>query len=157
MSPRTRNPVCDLNSPPGYIAFGDRHFSLVGWQRVEQATAKVSWTFSLVTLCTQTMFSMLQFMCRDPGDTTSKVSCCVEPSQSFKNSDFDASVKVPLALRKLAWPKNMVNLKSASFIVIMLLDEGLTHIYSQNKPRLHFAESFTLRLDTRNPNLQQNC
>ena len=31
------------------------------------------------TLCTQTMFSMLVFMCRGPGDTTSKVSCCVEP------------------------------------------------------------------------------
>ena len=39
------------------------------------------------------MFSMLEFMCRDPGDTMSKVFCCV-----FKNSDFDASVKVPLAL-----------------------------------------------------------
>ena len=32
------------------------------------------------TLCTQTMFSVLMFMCRDPRDTTSKVSCCVEPS-----------------------------------------------------------------------------
>ena len=42
------------------------------------------------------MFSVLVFMCRDPGDTTSKVSCCVEPSLCFKNSDFDASVKVPL-------------------------------------------------------------
>ena len=39
---------------------------------------------------------MLVFMCRDPGDTTSKVSCCVEPSYCFKNSDFDASVRVPL-------------------------------------------------------------
>ena len=29
-------------------------------------------------------------MCRDPGDTTSKVLCCVEPSYCFKNSDFDA-------------------------------------------------------------------
>ena len=27
-----------------------------------------------------TMFSVLMFMCRDPGDTTSKVSCCVESS-----------------------------------------------------------------------------
>ena len=40
--------------------------------------------------------------------------------------------------------ENTVNLKSASFIVIMLLDEGLTHIHSQIKPRLHFDESFTL-------------
>ena len=36
----------------------------------------------------------------DPGDTTSKVSCCVEPSMCFKNRDFDAIVKGPLALRK---------------------------------------------------------
>ena len=45
---------------------------------------------------------MLMFMCRDPGDTTSKVSCCVEPSQCFKNSDFDAIA-------------NTVNLKSPFF------------------------------------------
>ena len=44
------------------------------------------------------MFSMLVFMCRDPGDTTSKVSCCVETSYCFKNRDFDAIVKVPVAL-----------------------------------------------------------
>ena len=42
---------------------------------------------------------MLMFTCRDPGDTTSKVSCCVEPSLCFKNSDFDAIVKVPIALQ----------------------------------------------------------
>ena len=41
---------------------------------------------------------MLMFMCRDPGDTMSKVSCYVEPSYCFKNSDFDAIVKVPRAL-----------------------------------------------------------
>ena len=38
-----------------------------------------------------------------------------------------------------------VNLKSASFIVIMHLHEGLTHIQSQIKPWLLFGESFTLR------------
>ena len=32
-------------------------------------------------------------MCRDPGDTTSKVSCRVEPSYCFKNNDFDAIAK----------------------------------------------------------------
>ena len=32
-------------------------------------------------------------MCRDPGDATSKVSCCVETSYCFKNRDFDAIVK----------------------------------------------------------------
>ena len=44
------------------------------------------------------MFSMLVFMCRDPGDATSKVSCCVESSYCFKIRDFDAVVKVPVAL-----------------------------------------------------------
>ena len=67
---------------------------------MEQATANVSCseTFFLVTLCTQTMLSVLVFMCRDPGDATSKVSCCVETSYRFKNTDFDAIVKVPVAL-----------------------------------------------------------
>ena len=68
---------------------------------------------------------MLVFMCRDPGDTTSKVLCCVESSYCFKNSNF---------------------LKSASFVVIMLLHKDLTHIHSQKKPRFHFGESFTLNL-----------
>ena len=47
---------------------------------------------------------------------------------------------------KWVWPenKNMDNLKSASFIVNILLHEGLTHIHSQKKPRVHFGESFTL-------------
>ena len=43
-----------------------------------QHGGELRWTAP--TLCTQTMFSMLTFMCRDPGDITSKVSCCVEPS-----------------------------------------------------------------------------
>ena len=41
---------------------------------------------------------MLVFMCRDPGDTTSKVSCCVQTSYCFKNRDFGAIEKVPVAL-----------------------------------------------------------
>ena len=47
---------------------------------------------------------------------------------------------------KISLPENvtMVNLKSVSFIVIMLLHEGLTHIHSQIKPHLLFGESFTL-------------
>ena len=40
--------------------------------------------------------------------------------------------------------KTTVNLKSASFVVIMLLHKGLTHIHSQIKPRLLSGESFTL-------------
>ena len=47
---------------------------------------------------------------------------------------------------KWVWPENetMVNLKSASFVVIVLLHEGLTHVHSQKQPRLHFRESFAL-------------
>ena len=79
------------------------------------------------------MFSMLVFMCRDPGDTTSKVSCCVEPSWCFKESDFDASLKVPVALAlKMSLPENET-IKSATFVVIVLSHEGLTHIHSQKK------------------------
>ena len=76
------------------------------------------------------MFSMLVFMCRDPGDATSKVSCCVE-IYCFKNRDFDAIAKVPVALPlKISLLENeiMVNLKSASFILIMLLHITLMHI-----------------------------
>ena len=36
---------------------------------------------------------LVVFMCRDPADTRSKGSCCVEPSLCFKNSYFDASVE----------------------------------------------------------------
>ena len=102
---------------------------------IYSATANVSCpkTFFLVTLCTQTMFSVLVFMCRDPGDATSKVSCCVETSYCFKHRDFNASVKVAVAPHwKWVWPENesTVNLESASFIIIVLLHEGLTHIHS---------------------------
>ena len=47
---------------------------------------------------------------------------------------------------KISLPENKttVNLKSASFIVIMLLHKGLTHFQSQIKPQLLFGESFTL-------------
>ena len=53
----------------------------------------------------------------------------------LKNSDVDAMVQALLALRKWAWPENKttVNLKSASFVAIMLFHKGLTHIHSQKK------------------------
>ena len=51
-------------------------------------------------------------------------------------------VKVPLTLRKWAWPKNenTGNLKSDSFVVIMLLLKVLTPKHSQKKPSLHYGE-----------------
>ena len=72
---------------------------LAGRRRAEQATANMSCskTFFLVN-SVYTMFSVLVFMCRDPGDATSKVSCCVQTSYCFKNRDLDAIVKVPIAL-----------------------------------------------------------
>ena len=39
----------------------------------------------------------------------------------------------------------MINLKSASFVAIVHLHEGLTHIQSQIKPQLLSGESLTLR------------
>ena len=89
---------------------------------------------------------MLVFMCKDPGETTSKVSCCVQTSYCFKYRDFCAIVKVPVALPlKMSLPENetTINLKGASFVVI--LHEGLTHNQSQIKPRLLSGESFTLK------------
>ena len=55
---------------------------------------------------------------------------------------------MPLALPfKINVPKTetTVNLKSASFVIIMLLHEGLTHIQSQIKPWLLFGENFALK------------
>ena len=56
---------------------------------------------------------------------------------------------MPLALPfEINVPKTeiTVNLKSASFVLIMLLHEGLTHIQSQIKLRLLFGESFALKV-----------
>ena len=56
---------------------------------------------------------------------------------------------MPLALPfKMNMPQTetMVNLKSASFVIIMLLLEGLTHIQSQIKPQLLIGESFALSI-----------
>ena len=54
--------------------------------------------------------------------------------------------KCPCIPLKISLPENesMVNLKSASFVVVMLLNEGLTNIQSQIKPWLLSGESFTL-------------
>ena len=88
------------------------------------------------------MLSVLVFMCRDPGDATSKVSCCVQTSYCFKNTDFDVGVKVPVALAlKMSLTRKQ---KYGFFVVIMLLHKGLTHKHSQKKPRLHVGERFNL-------------
>ena len=116
---------------------------LAGRRRAEQAAANMSCSE------TQTMLSVLVFMCRDPGDATSTVSCCVQTSYCFKYTDFHVIVKVPHALHwRWVWPenKNTVHLKSSSLVVILLLHEGLTQIHSQKQLRLHFCESLTLRI-----------
>ena len=67
----------------------------------------------------------------------------------MQKSDFDASAIMPLALPlKINVPKNetVVNLKSASFVVIMLSHKGLAHIQSQIKPWSLFHESFALSI-----------
>ena len=52
----------------------------------------------------------------------------------------------PCTPLKIGLPKfkTTVNLKSAPFVIIMHLHDGLTHIQSQIKPWLHFGESLTL-------------
>ena len=58
---------------------------------------------------------------------------------------------MPVALPlKISLPEKetTVNLKSASFIVIMPLHKGLTRIHSQIKPMLLFPKSFTLMFQT---------
>ena len=52
----------------------------------------------------------------------------------------------PCTPLKISLPENeiTVNLKSASFFVIMYLHKGLTHIQSQIKLWLLFGKSFTL-------------
>ena len=65
-------------------------------------------TFVLVnSVYTNNVINAGVFMCRDPGDNTSKVSCCVEPSYCFKNRDFDAILIIPIALPlKISLPEN---------------------------------------------------
>ena len=46
----------------------------------------------------------------------------------------------------LTWKQKYGKPKSASYVVIMVLHKGLTHIQSQIKPRLLFGESFTLNI-----------
>ena len=50
----------------------------------------------------------------------------------------------PCTPLKISLPKNktMVNLESASFVVIMLLHECLTHIHSQIKRQVAFWREF---------------
>ena len=83
-------------------------FCLPWRQRAGDATTNVSCpkTFFLVN-SVHTMFSMLMFMCRDPGDTTSKAFLVLLSAHC-----------TPL---KISLPKNKTtqNLKSASFVVII--------------------------------------
>ena len=61
---------------------------------------------------------MLAFMCRDPADTMSKVSCCVEPSWCFKNSNFDATYERTSACStpfKISLPKNETTVSAFFF------------------------------------------
>ena len=83
-------------------------------------------TFFLVNSAYTTMFSMRVFMCRDPGDTTSKFH--VVPSLLSVLNTKKAPLKISLPENE-----NMVNLKSTSFVIIIHLHEGLTPIHSEKK------------------------
>ena len=43
----------------------------------------------------------------------------------------------------------MLAVACSTFVVITLLHEGLTHIHSQKKSRLHFGDSFAVTDDTK--------
>ena len=90
------------------------------------------------------MFLVLEFMCRD---------LVILRAMFYVVSSFLLVLKIAILMPSLKhshWKcirpenENMVNLKSATFILITLLYEGLTRVHSQKKPRLHFGESFTL-------------
>ena len=55
------------------------------------------------------------------------------------------ALKCPCTTLKISLSENKttVNLKSDSFVVIIRLHEGLTHIQSQIKPWLLFGDNFT--------------
>ena len=55
-----------------------------------------------------------------------------------------------LSVRLHSGIETTVNLRSASFVVIMHLHEGLTHIQSQIKPWLLLGESFSLIMHWKN-------
>ena len=74
---------------------------LAGRQLAKQATANMSYskTFFFSKLCVHKQCSQCWCSCVETlVITKSKVSCCVKSSYCFKNRDFDASVKVPVAL-----------------------------------------------------------
>ena len=82
------------------------------------------------------MLSMVLFMCRDPGDTMSKVNVVSSLLSALKIAILMLLLICPKhSYWKWVWPdnENSVNLKSASFIAIMLLHKGLTHMHSQKK------------------------
>ena len=66
-----------------YRSFVFRQANFPSWRTkvsIPKCDLKGRRSYSGPALRTQTMFSMLMFMCRDPGDAMSKVSCRVEPS-----------------------------------------------------------------------------
>ena len=74
------------------------------------------------------MFYTLVFMCRDPGDSTSKVYVVLSLLSVFKIAFLMLALECPSTPLKMSLPKNetTVNVKSAFFVVIILLHKGLT-------------------------------
>ena len=59
------------------------------------------------------------------------------------------ALECPCTPLRISLPENetTVNLKSASFVVIMHLHKGLTHVQSQKKHWFLFGESFILTVE----------
>ena len=117
-----------LNPPPCYVASANRHYSLAGWRRKHLQTYVVQ-KLSLCRQCSQCSSSCVETL------------VILRAKFHVENSNFAAIAKVPIALpfKMSLIQENTVNLKSASFFIIMLLQKGLAYIHSQKKLRLHLA------------------
>ena len=82
------------------------------------------------------------------ADKNKSVDSRVRPDRQESNDGPLLKPSCEVTPRDRHFLSAILNLKSASFVVIMLLHEGLTHIYSQIKPRLLFGESLTLRKES---------
>ena len=82
-------------------------------------------------------------MCSDPVNTMCNVSCCVEPSQCFKNSYCDAIANLPQAL-----PLKGKSGKSYKclFCHIYAFTQRFDSYTFTEKPRSYIGKSFTLKL-----------
>lgn len=91
------------------------------------------------------MFSMLQFMCRDPDSALCTVSFDVEPSKCFELVCESAGAKALIAkgLKKHKNPQALA--RSDTCTVNLILHNCLTRFHADIQPRIKIHWCFTLR------------